>query len=436
MAPRRKRRNPQGGAGGLQGVEGLRLTLQGGNNSTLEGTIRLDDPSILRHLLQGVRPPAGAPLTTTTTPSSDEYDAQGASAYAIAVIFVYGFSIVLLIASHIFLKKKEDKKDGENEKEINRYLERAPDLQRFSEKESFRKLKRSIIPLVSVSMLATGIANIHNTSAGGPGPGGPRGAGPGGTRAGAGAKALRNDGSWPAPGAATSAKRLSTEEEEDDQGAPLLPSSPVLSARSRQLEDDSFPQLHVMPTIPEGAESDSVRSGSAQDGSPDQQLPVTPLSPGRGSFTPAPSTLTLSTCTPSRGSFTPGPSTPTSGFFTPGPSTPTPNSGFFTPGPYTPTLSTCTPTAGSRTPGPYTSPRSSSPRSNQFRPPTVRVVEPSGQMPRGRPLYSYPLSRKEQHAVRPDHVVGPGHVVRPGHVMGPGGCRQCECEETLHVTVL
>ena len=50
---------------------------------------------------------------------------QGASAYAIVVIAVYGFSIVLLIGSHIFLKKKEDKADGQTDKQIDIYLQQV-----------------------------------------------------------------------------------------------------------------------------------------------------------------------------------------------------------------------------------------------------------------------------------------------------------------------
>ena len=114
----------------------IQFLLQGEGNQTLEGTLILDElPEEL----------------STVEPTMEPYDQQGASAYAIVVIMVYGFSIVLLIASHIFLKKKEDKRDGD-EQQIDKYLQQVPDLKEKSKRESFRRLKKSIIPLVSIGM--------------------------------------------------------------------------------------------------------------------------------------------------------------------------------------------------------------------------------------------------------------------------------------------
>ena len=224
----------------IAGNRGLRLTLTGDNNHTLEGTIHLQDPNLLKHLVNGLEPSKNAHITTVAP--KDDYDPKGASAYAIVVIFVYGFSIVLLIASHIFLKKKEDKKDGENEKEINKYLEQAPTLQRNSEKESFRKLKKSIIPLVSVGMLAGGRVNI-----------------PEGARMSIPSSKDRRE----SQRTRHSSHGSQRSHEEDDQIAPLLSASPFSTKKAFEYDGDPEPpelQPRPMPTIFEGAENESIKS--------------------------------------------------------------------------------------------------------------------------------------------------------------------------------
>ena len=235
------------------GDGGLKLTLTGENNHTLEGTIHLLDSNILKHLTGGVVPSRDQEVTTP--PPRDDYDPKGASAYAIVVIFVYGFSIVLLIASHIFLKKKEDKKDGENEKEINKYLEQAPTLQRNSEKESFRKLKKSIIPLVSVGMLASGVPD-HNI--------------PGSERRDS--QRARHD--------SHSSQRSNGD---GDQVAPLLSDSPSSTKKSFVFDGnvDPNPQLQSahMPTIFEGAENDSIKSQDDNEQYKDNRTSVKRSSP-------------------------------------------------------------------------------------------------------------------------------------------------------------
>ena len=71
------------------GAEGLRLTLIGDNNHTLEGTIHLQNANLLNHLVHGIEPPGQNDVPTVLP--ADDYDPKGASAYAIVVIFVYGF---------------------------------------------------------------------------------------------------------------------------------------------------------------------------------------------------------------------------------------------------------------------------------------------------------------------------------------------------------
>ena len=222
------------------GNRGLRLTLTGDNNHTLEGTIHLQDSNLLKHLVNGFEPSEDARVTTVAP--RDDYDPKGASAYAIVVIFVYGFSIVLLIASHIFLKKKEDKKDGENEKEINKYLEQAPTLQRNSEKESFRKLKKSIIPLVSVGMLAGGRVNIPESAK---------------------MSIPSNKDRRESQRTRHSSHGSQRSHEEDDQIAPLLSASPFNAKKTFEYDGDPEPpelQSGPMPTIFEGGENESIKS--------------------------------------------------------------------------------------------------------------------------------------------------------------------------------
>ena len=226
------------------GNAALKVTLTGKNNHTLEGLIHLQDSDILEHLVSGIDPSGDHEVTTA--PPGDDYDPKGASAYAIVVIFVYGFSIVLLIASHIFLKKKEDKKDGENEKEITKYLEQAPTLQRKSEKESFRKLKKSIIPLVSVGMLAEGVANIPERNRSIPRP--------------AGVQKERRDSQRTRHGNQSSQRS----NDDDNQISPLLSDSLFSAKKSFTFDgnDEPNPQIPAghMPTIFEGAENESIKS--------------------------------------------------------------------------------------------------------------------------------------------------------------------------------
>ncbi len=245
------------------GVGGLRLTLLGSNNQTLEGTIHIDNLDFLQRLAAGQLDPAQDTDVTTAVPD-DDYDPEGASAYAVVVIFVYGFSIVLLIASHIFLKKKEDKKDGESEKEIDKYLEQASALQRTSEKESFRRLKHSIIPLVSVSMM---MGNTSMNSA--------RLAGTPGDR-----KVRSAPASFKSQGLETTSSRplqtkakagvgsLVGSSSEGEEEHPLLPESPPRPgnkplAYDKSPEPSPQPPQRIMPTILEGTENGSRSSSAA-----------------------------------------------------------------------------------------------------------------------------------------------------------------------------
>ena len=123
----------------------LHFLLHGEGNETVQGTLILDNFPL--HGNMGV-----GGMSTPVQPGDEKYDEAGASVYAIVVIAVYGFSIVMLIASHIFLKKKADKRDGGDEKQIDKYLAQVPSLKEKSQRDSFRRLKKSIIPLLSMGM--------------------------------------------------------------------------------------------------------------------------------------------------------------------------------------------------------------------------------------------------------------------------------------------
>ena len=259
--------SPAGGTTGGAGVGGLRLTLLGSNNQTLEGTIHIDNLDFLQRLAAGQVPGVGDPaqgVDVTTAAPEDDYDPEGASAYAVVVIFVYGFSIVLLIASHIFLKKKEDKKDGESEKEIDKYLEQASALQRTSEKESFRRLKRSIIPLVSVSMMMGNTSMNSAKLAGTPGDRKVRSAPASFKSPGLDGRALQAK-AKAGVGSLGGAQVSSSEGEEDH---PLLPESPPrpgnkLFTYEKSPEPSPQPPQRIMPTIFEGTENNSRSSSAA-----------------------------------------------------------------------------------------------------------------------------------------------------------------------------
>lgn len=68
-------------------------------------------------------------------------DPSGASYYVVAVVMVYGFSIVMLIASHIKRKHQKLVED----RQINKYLQEFMVVQEKSSRDNYRHLKRTII---------------------------------------------------------------------------------------------------------------------------------------------------------------------------------------------------------------------------------------------------------------------------------------------------
>lgn len=122
----------------------MRITLKGSDNETYVGTLFLrnwtswlgetfpgwarDDPT-KRHaaVIDGYGP--------TRRP-----DPTGATYYVIAVVLVYGMSIVMLIASHIKRKHAKVLED----RQINKYLQEFQVVRETSSRDSYRNLKKDI----------------------------------------------------------------------------------------------------------------------------------------------------------------------------------------------------------------------------------------------------------------------------------------------------
>ncbi len=153
------------------------VSMKFSNNETYVGYLRLGD----------AKPGTsnGNGTTDNVTSVAAEEDPKGATTYVIAVILIYGMSIMFLIASHVFIKKRSVK---ESETQISRYLEQAPDLREKSSRDNFRKLKKSLIPLIARSPAARELIShkdkyasyllqyqpVDDTGDRKPSPGGPR----------------------------------------------------------------------------------------------------------------------------------------------------------------------------------------------------------------------------------------------------------------------
>ena len=112
----------------------LRLELTDENNRTLAGSLVIESIAGL-----------------TSTVSSQEEDPRGASSYVVAVVLIYGLSIVFLIGSHVFIKKKEESIHGDEGKLVDKYLQNSSKYREITNRETYKKLKTSIVPIVAQS---------------------------------------------------------------------------------------------------------------------------------------------------------------------------------------------------------------------------------------------------------------------------------------------
>jgi len=90
----------------------MKLTLTGQNNETYIGTL------FLRNWTSNQNEPYMGSVKDFNR-TNRKHDPTGATYYVIAVVLVYGMSIVLLIASHINRKHSKELED----RQINKYLQ-------------------------------------------------------------------------------------------------------------------------------------------------------------------------------------------------------------------------------------------------------------------------------------------------------------------------
>ena len=120
------------------------------NNQTWEGAIHLDNSSLLGLLLDEQQH-SNASKNYSKEASENKYNPQGAGAFTITVLSVYGLAICLMVMYHVFANKQEqDWASQENEKELHRYLEQAANskFKWYNDKEKLRKFKYNIINTV------------------------------------------------------------------------------------------------------------------------------------------------------------------------------------------------------------------------------------------------------------------------------------------------
>lgn len=118
----------------------LRLSLRDKNNGTYRGRLLLKNWTIYYGNRDTVLRPLGQEVTSGVPTTVEPIDPAGASYYVIAVVLVYGMSIVALIASHI--KRKPGKLS--EDREINTYLREFQTVKEMQSRESYKNLKKEI----------------------------------------------------------------------------------------------------------------------------------------------------------------------------------------------------------------------------------------------------------------------------------------------------
>ena len=119
--------------------QSIRITLRGRHNITYTGTLILSQnwtSDNLDHNVGGIDNE-----TSLSDNGKNDYDQAGASYYVIAVVLVYGMSIVMLIASHI--KRRQEKLV--EDKQINKYLQDFQIVKERHARDSYKNLKRTIM---------------------------------------------------------------------------------------------------------------------------------------------------------------------------------------------------------------------------------------------------------------------------------------------------
>ena len=119
--------------------QSIHITLRGRYNITYTGTLILND-----NLTSQIGLDDG-PATNSSTGGQKPYDQTGASYYVIAVVLVYGMSIVALIASHINRRHAKITED----KQINKYLQDFQIIKEVHARDTYRDLKKSVMDKIN-----------------------------------------------------------------------------------------------------------------------------------------------------------------------------------------------------------------------------------------------------------------------------------------------
>ena len=106
--------------------------------------------SLLGHLTLFAKPRDVSEPEVGSSLSEDASDPRGAGAFVVVVLFVYSASVIFLIASRTCLRHREESADPQIQS-AKRFFEQAPTLRERNARESYRKLKHSVIPVVAQS---------------------------------------------------------------------------------------------------------------------------------------------------------------------------------------------------------------------------------------------------------------------------------------------
>lgn len=150
-------------------IRAIQVELLGENNETFIGTLTIES-----HLVGVNSSIVNASQPNKAGNEGLEPDPIGASTYVIAVVLIYGLSIVFLIGSHVVLRDRENHRDVE--KQINKFLQQTPVIKEKYAKDNYKNLKHSIIPVVALSSardlvarrksFAVFINGLHSTPSG------------------------------------------------------------------------------------------------------------------------------------------------------------------------------------------------------------------------------------------------------------------------------
>ena len=123
-------------------MQAIHITLHGKNNVTYSGTLILQEDNWTS---VEQKDKIATPATGASTGEEEDYDQVGASYYVIAVVLVYGMSIVMLIASHI--KRRHEK--VLEDKQIDKYLQDFQIVKERHDRDTYKNLKKTIMAKIN-----------------------------------------------------------------------------------------------------------------------------------------------------------------------------------------------------------------------------------------------------------------------------------------------